>query len=229
MSFFMDAEEFMPTTRSLILLASIAIAACGTAPSRLTPTADAPLVLRETVSMEQTAAAGGARFRVEIVAGVYQPAGSDGAGTYFQGPPACWRRQLIDPSWTMKAENKGMYDFADCGFYVPKKPERPVLVYLVTNSGLKYPISRSPDAYGVPQVPDLALDAVATQNLAATAVASNPALAGAKVGPTAVGPGIGMGVVAGLIALETGNLTTDVPQPAPHVLRAALRPLNAPQ
>ena len=213
-----------------LVAATVALIACGTAPSSLRPMASpGSLQLRSPVKWVHSRTF--IDLHETLIPGTYVAVGETDEGAYYLGPQPCLVEayELKDktPRWGGVAR--------DCGLFKPKKADAQPTVFFVQNG---FWMVTDFTANGAPSLdklsdhrnlggqPDAAPQRTVLDPNAPVMPAATTAAAAAGRGPVTAGVGnaIGMGLVAGFIAADLGTFHEVGTQPAPGWLDAALAP-----
>lgn len=140
------------------------------------------------------------RFRFSIAAGAYVPLYEDAGGTYFRGPPGCFRQELVESGM---ANNPFLHkpEVSECGIYFRDGATPRIFVYI--GSGRQAPSG------------DVDPGVATTIALQASPTAS-PLQAGA-------GTAVAVGLIAAVVEAEKGNVAIVRREPLDDSLKDAIR------
>jgi len=216
-----------------LVAATIALAACGTAPTSLRPMAS-PASLKLQSPVKWTLSRAFIDLHETLIAGTYVAVGESNEGTYYLGPQPCLveANELKDktPPWGGVAR--------DCGFFKPKKADAQPTVFFVQNGFWMVTdfmadgtpnLDKLSDHRNLGGQPDAAPQRTVLDPNAPVMPAATTAAAAAGRGPVTAGVGnaIGTSLVAGFIAADLGTYHELGTQPASGWLDAALTPKAA--
>lgn len=207
--------------------AAVAVAGCGTAPTSLRPMAH-PTSIQLQSPVKWTLSRHFHEFHETLIAGTYVAVGESDEGTWFVGPAPC----LVEAAVLKDQPNSWGGIARDCGIFKPRAAAAAPTVFFVQDG---FWMATDFAADGTPHLdhltdhrdlggqPDAApartvLDGTAPVMPAAVVAAGhNPVAAGA-------GSALGTGLVAGIIAADTGTYHEVDTQPPAGWLEAALAP-----
>jgi len=215
---------------SCALVAGAAISGCaGVSSAKLSPVADSHeyLVVAKAYSWEH-GVLGNTATNI-LSAGRYVPIGQDRSGTYYQGPPYCFKVVMSEVNWGAATLNEGNAYY--CGIFVPLAAGQDPKVYIYYKTMTR----------GLPREQLEQLEAKAAAEAAQAAAASTdraqdamlqasvlmPAQMAAMPPPGAtalqggIGGAIGMGLVSAIAATDDGDIAPYGKQPPVGGLRGA--------
>ncbi|MGG7607093.1 hypothetical protein [Massilia sp. BKSP1R2A-1] len=203
---------------TVALLVVSTMTACAISQASLTPVSDGSAVsLPENVKYIRN------HVEFSLSQGEYRAAFADQKGTYYQGPPLCFRTKLLEAGWGGKHLQDKIFAVFDCVLYVPRDSRSDTVVYTVNGTGASTNFGHSLEDV------DAAIASAASRQPSSPASRTSDgvnSLVAASVVNTSLTPaqagaagGLAGALVAGIVAVEKGKFETAAQQPTAEELK----------